>query len=179
MRKAFKYAGVAGVLCVFFSLYEIILSILGPIFQIGIDSPFINVSILFLALITYVIFMYGFRLIGDRYKNSLLKITSYILIILQIVLLGSFLFMIYSTGSMNMFVLVLIVILMGATTISFGIALLRFKSQVNSLAVSIGIIEIITGACLISVVLGVFSILLSIVFYILGSIMFFREAKKI
>jgi hypothetical protein len=72
----------------------------------------------------------------------------------------------------------LYLVISGGVSIPFGIALLELKSQFGPLATGAGVIGIITGACLLTIILSILGILLFIPWYILTSMILFRAAKK-
>src|SRR3990167_7003004 len=90
MNQTIKYAGVAGI----FSLISAVPIMFFVILQSlnKLDGGLISLYIFFLllSLVSYVIFIWGFKLIAERYQNNLLRIMCYILIISNILCNGYF-----------------------------------------------------------------------------------------
>ena len=89
MNKTLRYAAVAGILAVgivipflFIELFKI-LNILG-----GEGSVTTRLLLNAITLILLGFFLYGFKIIGDKTKNNLLKFSSYLLIIVLILSRG-------------------------------------------------------------------------------------------
>ena len=179
MNKTIKYAGIAGILSLIFAVPVTFFEILKSLNKL--DGGFISVYIfaLLISLILYIVFIHGFKLVAEKYQNNLLRISSYILIISAIVYYGYLVLTLISPNLDNIVIQILAVVIDGAASIPFGIALLKLKPQFGSLATGAGVVEIITGVSLLSVILSIVGILLLIPLYILGSMILFRAAKKI
>lgn len=178
MNKTIKYAGIAGILSLIIEVPIVIFEIFNSLHKF--ESGFISlyILVLLLSLVLYLIFIYGFKLIGEKYQNNLLKWSSYILIIFSIICYGYLVLALISPNLDNVFIQILTIIIFGAASIPFGIALLKLKPQFGSLATSTGVIGIITGASFLSVILSILGILLIVPLYILASMILFRAAKK-
>lgn len=110
---------------------------------------------------SYVLFVRGFIALSDVFENSLLKIGSYLMMaaiaglgILDISSLGTddieSLWIPYSTAA----------VLGGALSIVFGVALIRLQDGMGELSRVAGILEILMGCTLITVVLFFISYIL-------------------
>jgi len=178
MNKTIRHAGIAGILSLILAvpvgIFEVLLS-LGKL-----EGGFISlyIFVLFLSLVVYIVFMHGFRLVGEKLSNNLLKITSNILIISAIVYYGYLILTLISPNLDNIVIQILAAVILGAANIPFGVALLKLKPQFGSLATKAGVMEIIIGVSLLSVILSIVVILLLIPVYVLTSMILFRAAKK-
>ena len=179
MSKTIKYAGVAGILSLVLAVPITIIEILKSFNNLGSGFTSLYIFVLLASLILYIIFIYGFKLVAEKYQNNLLRVSSYILIISAIIYYGYLVLTLISPNLDNIVIQILAVVIFGAASISFGIALLKLKPQFGSLATGAGVVEIITGASLLSVILSILGILLLIPLYILTSMILFRAAKKI
>jgi hypothetical protein len=179
MNKTIKYAGVAGILSLIFAVPVIIFEILKSLNNFGSGLASLYIFTLLASLILYIIFIYGFKLVAEKYQNNLLKTSSYILIISAVVYYGYLVLTLISPNLDNMLIQILAVVIFGGVSISFGIALLKLKPQFGSLATGAGVLEIITGASLLSVILSIIGFLLLIPLYILTSMILFRAARKV
>jgi len=178
MNKTIKYAGIAGILCLILLVPAAIFEILNVLNKLNEGLVALYIFITFLSLVVYIVFMHGFRLVGEKLSNNLLKSTSNILIISAIFYYGYLILILISPNLDNIAIHILWLVIFGAISIPFGIALLRLEPQFGSLATAAGVIAIITGASFLSVILSIFGILLLIPWYILNSMILFRAAKK-
>ncbi len=179
MNKTIKYAGIAGILSLILSVPVIIFEILKSLNKLEGGLISLYIFVLLISLVLYIIFIWGFKLVAEKYQNNLLRVSSYILIISAILYYGYLALTLISPSLDNVVIQILAVVVFGAASIPFGIALLKLKPQFGSLATGAGVIEIITGASLLSVILSIIGILLLIPLYILTSVILFRAAKKI
>ena len=178
MSRTLQYAGIAGILYLPYSVFSIIFEILRLTNKLNstLLSVFIIAALLSLGL--YIIFIYGFLLIGERYENNLLRFASYFLIIFGTLFNGYSVLTIMYPNLDNMFVQIVSVVIAGAATIPFGVGLLKLKPQFGSIATAAGVIEIISGVSLLTFILSFLTILLYIPLCILLSMILFRAAKK-
>jgi hypothetical protein len=178
MNKTLKYAGISGIFCLLYSVLLIIFEILRRTNKL--NSTFLPLYIIasLLSLGLYIIFSYGFILIGERYQNNLLRFASYGLIIFGTLLNGYAVLTLIYPNLENMFGQIVIIVITGAINIPFGIGLIKLQPQFGSIAKAAGVIEIISGVSLLTFILSFLGILLSIPSTILLSMILFRAAKK-
>ncbi len=169
MNKTIKYAGVAGILSLIFGVPVTVFEVLRSLKKLDGDPISLYIFVLFLSLVLYIVFIHGFRLVGEKLSNNLLKLTSNILIILAIVSYGYLILTLISPNLDNEGINILIVVFSGAASITFGISLLKLKPQFGSLATWAGVIAIITGAGFLSVIWTMTEIFLTPL-YILSSL---------
>ncbi|MDI6734160.1 MAG: hypothetical protein QMD50_01550 [Patescibacteria group bacterium] len=179
MNKTIKYAGIAGILSLILAMPIIIFEVLKSLNNLGSGLVSLYIFTLLASLILYIVFIHGFKLVAEKYQNNLLKTSSYILIISAIVYYGYLVLTLISSNLDNMLIQILAMVIFGGASILFGIALLKLKPQFGSLVTGAGVVEIITGVSLLSVILSVIGILLLIPLYILTSMILFRAARKI
>jgi len=155
-RTTLLTAVIAGAI---YLVLEIILSVMDIAWLTskGDWDSWINVIYISLTVImvaSYILFVRGFLILSVVFENSLLKIGSYLMIaavlglgILDIASLSTndldSLWLPYSTAA----------VLGGALTIVFGIALIRLQDGMGELSRVAGILEIVIGCTLITVVL--------------------------
>jgi transcriptional regulator with XRE-family HTH domain len=106
------------------------------------------------VLVTFVLFQRGFVALGGLSANYLLRITSFVLIIGNVVVIG------YDIGSAiygpgpDAFILGAEAFTYGGIMIVYGVALLRLRPVVGSIAKYAGLFEIIAGCLFLTVVLS-------------------------
>lgn len=179
MHKTLKYAAISGILSLIILIPQIVFAVLNSLNKFQGNLMSLYILVLFASLILYIVLIWGFKIIGERYQNNLLKIGSYLLIIAAIIVYGCFVLALAFPILDNIVVSIIEITLLGAATIPFGIGLLRLKVQFGGIATAAGVIEIISGISFLTVLLSPIGILLSIPDYILAVIILFRAAKKL
>lgn len=176
-----KGAAIAGILL----LIMIIPLTVWGVLQ-GMDRLEGNLISLYITLVAYtvlyVIFVWGFKIVGEKYDNSLLKTASYLLIVVGIINCGLSIGMAIPPALDDVWVMVIgavSAVIVGAVMIPFGIGLLRLKPEFGSLATNAGVLGIISGASVLTVILAFIGILLILPLYILLVILLFRAAEKL
>jgi transcriptional regulator with XRE-family HTH domain len=117
-------------------------------------TNFLYIGLTGVMLISYILFARGFIALGDVFENTLLKIGSYLMIaavaglaVLDITSLYSYdeesLWMSYAPAA----------VIFGSLTIVFGVALMRLQDGMGELSRIAGILEILIGCALITVIL--------------------------
>ena len=112
------------------------------------------------VLITFVYFQRGFVLIGGLFKNYLLKITSYLLIVSTVLIIGYEIGSAFYNSIEKEYVMGGAALTFGSICIVHGIALTRLKNLVGSIANYAGVFEIISGCFLITVIFSFVGFLL-------------------
>jgi transcriptional regulator with XRE-family HTH domain len=106
------------------------------------------------VLVTYVLFQRGFVALGGLFSNYLLRITSFVLI------LGNVVVTVYDIGSVfygpgpDAFILGAEAFTYGGIMIVYGVALRRLRPAVGSIAKYAGLFEIIAGCFFLTVALS-------------------------
>jgi hypothetical protein len=183
MHRTLKHAAIAGILYLIVSFPLIVLrAAVGALKTLDelTGSPIpLYIFVLLVALVLYIIFVWGFKVLGEQYQNNLLKIVSYVLIVIAIIHHSYLISVSISPALENILVEMLSVVLAGAAMIPFGIGLLKLKIHFGSVATATGVLEIISGISLLTFLLSFIGILLIIPTYILGVIILFRAARKL
>ena len=135
--------------------------------------------IVFVEAILYIYFVWGFKIIGDKLKNKLLSISSILIIASAILLHISVFFDQKFTPLVNVLISGIILVITGALSIPFGIGLLRLKDKFGNLAKAVGILNIITGISLITIIFFFVGLLIFIPLAILEIILMFKAAEKL
>ncbi len=120
----------------------------------GLQMNGIYISMTVVTVVSFALFARGFIALAELFENSLLKIAAILLIVgkaLEGVLN-------ISTLSADNFESIMIpyiaaAVIMGTLSLLFGIALLRLQDGMGELSRIAGILEIVMGCCLITVIL--------------------------
>lgn len=179
MDKTLKYAAIAGILSIAMTMPLIILEVFKSSVMLNTSLIAIYILAYLLDLAFYAIFIWGFKVIGEKTQNTLLTISSYILIISSIALYG-YIILTILIPSLNKFLIlisVLYLLFYGVLSLLAGIAILKLKDRLGSIATATGILSIITGASFLTMVLSVIGLLTLMPAYVLEIILLFRAAK--
>jgi transcriptional regulator with XRE-family HTH domain len=104
------------------------------------------------ALISFLYFQRGFILIGGLYKNYLLKITSYLIIVSSCLIIGYEIASVFYNSVEKEYVMGGAALTFGSICVVHGIALTRLKNILGRIANYAGVFEIISGCFLITVI---------------------------
>jgi transcriptional regulator with XRE-family HTH domain len=122
--------------------------------DILIFSTPVYVAIKISFLVTYIIFQRGFILLGGLFKNYLLRITSFILIFGNILIIGYDIASIFYDSIERQYILGSEAVVFGCIGILYGISLRRLWKSVGAVASYAGGFEILAGCFFLTVVLS-------------------------
>ena len=106
------------------------------------------------VLVTFVLFQRGFVALGGLTANYLLRITSFVLIIGNVVVIGYDIASVFYGPTEDAFILGAEAFTYGGIMIVYGVALRRLRPVVGSIAGYAGLFEIIAGCLFLTVVLS-------------------------
>jgi transcriptional regulator with XRE-family HTH domain len=143
-------------------------------YQFTEDISFFNkalyVSIKIISTISFALFFLGFYTIAKRFNKRLLKIVIVLLITFFVISNSFDIFSIHFTGESIAVSIIIESILFGVLQLIFGIGIYQLENKLGPLAKISGILEIIVGACLASVLfvyLGVFLLIPTLIVEVL------------
>ncbi len=122
------------------------------------DMTYIFLKLVVLASI--VLFTRGFVLTGKIFKNYLLRITAFIFIFISVLFYAFDILSLYIGDLDYQFILGAEAITFGVIGILFGIAVLRLKNGIGTIATITGVFEIITYSFLVTVILSIVGLVL-------------------
>jgi transcriptional regulator with XRE-family HTH domain len=122
--------------------------------DILIFSTPVYVALKISFLVTYIIFQRGFILLGGLFKNYLLRITSFILIFGNILIIGYDIASIFYDSIERQYILGSEAVVFGCIGILYGISLRRLWKSVGAVASYAGGFEILAGCFFLTVVLS-------------------------
>jgi transcriptional regulator with XRE-family HTH domain len=131
------------------------------------------------VLISYFFFMRGLVLIGLLFKNYLLRIISYILILAYSVSLGYDIISLFNNDFAMEIILVTEALIFGALGIVLGIAFIRLNKTHGSIAMVAGIFELIAGFFLITVILALLGLVVLLPAILLEIILIYKTVEII
>ena len=131
------------------------------------------------TLISLAFFVRGFILVGHLFKNYLLRVISLIMIIAYTLITFYDIFFMHP-GMSDVYITMLpMAFTFGVIAIVFGIALIRLRKAVGRLAEYAGILEIIIGGTLITIILSPIALVLTYPAGIIQIIILFKTKELI
>jgi transcriptional regulator with XRE-family HTH domain len=151
-----------------------------PIKNYGSDSGNgIYIFIKIISIISFSLLMRGFVLVGSYYKNYLVELMAFVMIIMHIIFEISDIVSINFENSLVEFIMISKAVTFGVIMIFFGVGLLRLKSHLGNLPKITGVLEIITGVCFATVFLSVFGLIFLTPLELLELLLLYKVASKI
>ena len=139
----------------------------------------IYIFIKIISIISFSLLMRGFVLVGSYYKNYLVELMAFVMIIMHIIFEISEIVSINFENSLVEFIMISKAVKFGVSMIFFGVGLLRLKSHLGNLPKITGILEIITGICFATVFLSVFGLIFLTPLELLELLLLYKVATKI
>ena len=139
----------------------------------------IYIFIKIISIISFSLLMRGFVLVGSYYKNYLVELMAFVMIIMHIIFEISEIVSINFENSLVEFIMISKAVTFGVIMIFFGVGLLRLKSHLGNLPKITGILEIITGICFATVFLSVFGLIFLTPLELLELLLLYKVATKI
>lgn len=115
-----------------------------------------------IVVISFIYFQRGFIIIGGLFKNYLLKITSYLLIVCTALIIGYEIASVFYNSVEELYVMGGAALTFGSILIVHGIALIRLKNTVGTVANYAGVFAIISGAFFLTVILSFIGLILTL-----------------
>lgn len=131
------------------------------------------------VLISYFFFIRGFVLIGVLFKNYLLRIISYILILAYSISLGYDIISLFNNDYAMEIILLSEALIFGALGIILGIGIIRLNKTHGSIALVGGIFELIAGFFLITVILALLGLVVLLPAVLLEIILIYKTLEII
>ena len=177
MQKKLKIAAYAGIVYLVSFLPEITLEALHDYYFMGGATKILLIGSYIIAILSTVVFFYGFIIIGNKYDDHLLVAGSYIIILTTIA------YYFYSWQTMDLYAMeddifsTVVLLFYGFSGILFGIGLYRMRDPLGSLASIAGIIEIIIGICFVTIIPFLLGLVLSIPAIIIEILLLFNAVE--
>ena len=139
----------------------------------------IYIFIKIISIISFSLLMRGFVLVGSYYKNYLVELMAFVMIIMHIIFEISEIVSINFENSLVEFIMISKAVTFGVIMIFFGVGLLRLKSHLGNLPKITGVLEIITGVCFATFFLSVFGLIFLTPLELLELLLLYKVASKI
>ena len=139
----------------------------------------IYIFIKIISIISFSLLMRGFVLVGSYYKNYLVELMAFVMIIMHIIFEISEIVSINFENSLVEFIMISKAVTFGVIMIFFGVGLYRLKSHLGNLPKLAGVLEILTGVCFATVFLSVFGLIFLIPLELLELLLLYKVASKV
>ncbi|MBU4283550.1 MAG: hypothetical protein KKA61_00305 [Nanoarchaeota archaeon] len=136
-------------------------------------SSYILISLI--SLIAYILILMGFISLANLTKNIFLRNMAYVILVVGILSLIIEIMTLFKEFAISDIVILIIV---GITSILFGISVLKLKEVFGGIATGLGVLYIIEGAFEVTIIFVLLVPLTMIIISILEAILFFNAAKK-
>ncbi|MDC1081192.1 helix-turn-helix domain-containing protein [Flavobacteriaceae bacterium] len=140
-------------------------------------STFILIKIVSVVLFTF--FMRGFVLVGSYYKNYLVELMAFLMIVMHLIFEISEIASINFDGRLDYLIWISRAATFGIIMVFFGLGIFKLKLHLGNLPKVIGVFEILTGICFTTVFLSAFGLILLIPLELLEILILHRVISKI
>ena len=137
------------------------------------------VFIKIISIISFSLLMRGFVLVGSYYKNYLVELMAFLMIIMHIIFEISEIVSMNFENGLDEFILISKAVTFGIIMIFFGVGIFRLKSHLGDLPKLAGVLEILTGVCFLTVFLSVFGLIFLIPLELLELLLLYKVASKV
>ena len=137
------------------------------------------IAIKLISLITFAFFQRGFIMIGGLFRNYLLKIMSFIMIFAIVLLNGYDIVSIFYDSGESEFIAGVSALTFGIIGIIYGISLLRLTKSLGRTPKYAGLLEIIGGCFLLTIILAFIGLIIYIPAVLLEIIVIFKVIEII
>ena len=178
MQRYLHYAANFGIISLLIGIPLGIIDILETLKEVQLMSLNLYIAIYLISIIFYVLFIYGFVLLGKKIKNKKLTTASYLLIMGSVTLNLFQILTPFFPKLQGILYQALVLVALGIVSIVFGRALIKLQFQLGKIAKAAGVLNIITGISMITVVLSFVGVILLIPIYMMEIIILFRASKN-
>ena len=177
-KKVLNLAWVFGIVYFVFGFIEAIADVFQFTKDTTIFNNFLYTGVKVVSALTFVFFFRGFLKIAKLYSHKLLKIIVLIFMVTYVLFAIYDVFLVNLSDEIIAISIVVKLLVFGIVQIIFGISLLQLKQQLGTLIQVNGIVEIVTGICLTTVILATLGLFLLIPTIIIEVIVLYKLAKK-
>jgi transcriptional regulator with XRE-family HTH domain len=137
------------------------------------------IAIKIISLITFAFFQRGFIMIGGLFRNYLLKIMSFVMIIAIVLLNGYDIISIFYDSVEGEFIAGASALTFGIIGIFYGVSLIKLKNSVGRISYYAGLLEIIGGCFLLTLILAFVGLIIYIPAILLEIVIIFKVIEII
>ncbi|MBI2148223.1 hypothetical protein HYU23_00940 [Candidatus Woesearchaeota archaeon] len=145
---------------------------------IELGNSQIYLSIYILSILFYIIFVFGFILIGRKLNNKRLIYSAYLLILGSIILNLIQITSPFFPKLMGFAYQAATFLVLGMISVFFGSVLMKLNIELGNISKTAGILNIIGGISMMTIIFSFIGTILLIPIYILEIVLLFRVSKK-
>lgn len=138
-----------------------------------------HIIVKLVALFSYILFLRGFVLSGKIFRNYLLKIAAFLLIGIAALFYVYDIVSVFVTMLNLEYLLISEAIIYGIVSIFFGIGIFRLQRPVGTVASVSGVMEIVAGALMLTIVLALLGLIVLLPAGILEVILLFKVSAML
>lgn len=177
-RKGLNLAWIFGIIYFAIGFIETIADVYQFTQDESIFNKIVYTTIKVISSVAFVLFFTGFLKIAKLYGHKLLEIIVYVFMSAYVVVELYDIFLINSSSETIIISGIAQLIIFGAIQIIFGLSLLQLKDKLGTLIQVNGVLEIITGACLATVILATLGAFILIPTVIVEIIVIYKLARR-
>ena len=180
MLKTLRYRAFAGIVGFILLIPEVTLIVLRELKKLSDGLLPIFYILIAVESILYIYYLWGFKIVGDKTKNNMLKISMILLIISSLLTKGYH--YVWNPAFPHLTKLIIsasILVVMGIIGILAGMAILKLKNKFGSLATTVGVLNIISGISTATVIFFFIALLILIPQTIFEIVLLFRASEKL
>lgn len=132
-----------------------------------------------ISVLSFTLFMRGFIIAGNLYKNHLLSITTFLIIIINIFFVAVDVTTLFVLEEIKDIIVVSKLVVYGVLGILMGIGILLLRKHIDTIALMTGILMITASFCVVTVILSPAYLFLSIPLELMQIILLYMVAKKL
>jgi transcriptional regulator with XRE-family HTH domain len=177
-KKILSLAWIFGIVHFFIGFIETAVDFYQFTDAISLSNTLVYIVVKTISAISFVFFFAGFYTIAKRYNSQWLKVITLLLMTAFVIRNCIDIFTLYLMDETIAVRIVVECILFGGLQLVFGIGILQLKSKLGQLAQVNGILEIIVGAFLATVIFASFGLFLLIPTIIIEVLLLYKLAKR-
>ena len=178
MNKTLKIASIAAIITAALMIPVFGFAVALDVFKENITIKVITAVLVISGIPLGILILRGYLFLANKNKLDFLKRITTIAIVFLIVVSSLEAMIIFHDITKSTLLNIALLIVMGCIDILFGIAILKLKKKFGKIITGIGVIYIVQGVCMVTVILGLLIPFTGIASSILEAILFFRAAKK-
>lgn len=180
MKKILKYSAWFGILLLFVMIPSMTVAFLKYFDPENQALLVLSIAFQCISAVIFSMLMYGFYLLGKYSKNRQLQVMSILTIIFEVIVLPFSILMELGAFDLTMQIIYALVVLFltGLILLFTGISILRLKDRLKGLAIGTGVMFIVTGSLLMTILGLMIAIFLFIPVYILMILLLLRASKE-
>lgn len=179
MNKNLRKSAIAGIVFAIILIPRIILEVLLYLHKLSGLYNILYYAVVIITAIMFGFFIWGFKIIGDKTKNKTLVVASYIVIAIEVLAATKSLILMQNHPVARILLSIAFACLSGIAAIILGIGILKLKEKFGNLATTVGILNIVGGACLAIIIFFFIALMVYIPLLGLEIVLMLKAAERL